>query len=177
MASKLKVFRGYFLEEVWMWFEFLVGWIPGRTGKFFRGWLYSAILKAGRGLQVEEDVKIRGAGNLRMGTHVGLGKGTWINARGGVVIGNDVMIAPGVRIISNGHRMDAQDVPMIQQGLYSKPIHIESDVWIGADVIVLPGVAIGNGAVVAAASVVTKDVPPKAIVAGSPAKVVKMRSS
>ncbi len=171
----MKKILGYLLEEAWMWFEFAVGWVPGRVGKFSRGFIYPLLIESGWHLQVEEGVKIRGPRNLRLGTSVGLGKDTWINSRGGVVIGNNVMIAPGVRIISNGHRMERLDVPMIQQGLYSKPIHIGNDVWIGADVIVLPGVTVGEGSIIAAASVVTKDVPPMSVVAGSPARVVKSR--
>jgi maltose O-acetyltransferase len=65
---------------------------------------------------------------------------------------------------------------MIQQGFEARrPVIIEDDVWIGINVILLPGLTVGRGAIVAAGSVVTKDVPPDAIVGGNPARVIRSR--
>ena len=89
-----------------------------------------------------------------------------------VTIGNNVFIAPNVGLHTAGHPLDAE---RRNQGIeYAKPITIEDDVWIGAGVQVCPGVRIGRGAVVAAGSIVTKDVPPLTMVAGVPAKIVKI---
>ena len=88
-----------------------------------------------------------------------------------VTIGNNVFIAPNVGLHTAGHPLDHTTR---NQGIeYAKPITIEDDVWIGAGVQVCPGVRIGRGAVIAAGSIVTKDIPPFTLVGGVPAKVIK----
>lgn len=89
-------------------------------------------------------------------------------ARGGIMIEDDVQIAANVQHLSNNHD------PYDRQILTCKPIRICRGVWIGAGATVLPGVTIGKHAIVGAASVVTKDVPDYAVVAGNPARVIKM---
>lgn len=86
------------------------------------------------------------------------------------------MMGPDVVILLHNHRFDRTDVPMrFQEFSESEPVIIDDDVWIGCRVTILPGVRIGKGAIIGAASVVTKDVPEYAIVGGNPAKVIKMR--
>lgn len=92
-------------------------------------------------------------------------------------IGNDVMMAPDVVMLTSNHRFDSLDVPIGQQGaLPIRPIIIESDVWIGQRVIILPGVTIGTGSVIGAGAVVTKSFPPYSVIGGNPARILKMRS-
>jgi maltose O-acetyltransferase len=91
------------------------------------------------------------------------------------VIGDDVMMGPEVLIYTSNHTMEA-GIPMRLQPLKSAPVHIGNDVWIGARCIILPGVTIGDGAVLAAGAVVTRAVPANAIVGGIPAKVIKYRA-
>lgn len=94
-----------------------------------------------------------------------------------VTIGKNVMMGPNVAIITENHRFDRMDVPIREQGYYDrKPVVINDDVWIGMRVIILPGVTVGKGAILAAGAVVTKDVPEYAIVGGNPAKVIKYRN-
>ena len=103
-----------------------------------------------------------------------IGKRVFINtnllamARGGITIEDDVQIAANVQLLSNNHD------PYDRQILTCKPIRICRGVWIGAGATVLPGVTIGKHAIVGAASVVTKVVPDYAVVAGNPARVIKM---
>ena len=98
-----------------------------------------------------------------------------------LIIGNDVMIAENATIVTGDHRIDILDKPMIAVEESEKladndqDVVLEGDNWIGTRAIILKGVTIGKGAVVAAGALVTKDVPPYAIVAGVPAKIVKMR--
>ncbi|MBO4996343.1 MAG: hypothetical protein J6C78_10380 [Muribaculaceae bacterium] len=89
------------------------------------------------------------------------------------------MIASDVLVIGGGHRYDDLTTPMINQGNIGKTsLIIEDDVWIGARVtIVAKNYTIGKGSIIAAGAVVTKTVPPYAIVAGNPAKIVKYRTS
>lgn len=109
-----------------------------------------------------------------LGDHSGIG----INARinGECRIGSHVMMGTDVVIITRNHAFDRTDIPMMEQGFEEeRPVTIGNDVWIGDRVIILPGVTIGDGSILAAGAVVTHDVPPYAIVAGVPAKVIKMR--
>ncbi len=97
---------------------------------------------------------------------------------GPVVIGKNVMLGPEVAIYTHNHQFVDADRPMIFQGYTeNKPVIIEDDVWIGRRVLIMPGVTIHTGAIVAAGSIVTKDVLAFSIVGGNPAKIIKMRKS
>lgn len=109
---------------------------------------------------------------------------SWDNEDEGIIIGNFVSIASGVKFLLGGnHRTDTVSTyPFKVKILGEKTeattkgkIIIEDDVWIGMDAMILSGVTIGKGAVVAARSVITRDVPPYSIVAGNPAKVIRYR--
>jgi acetyltransferase-like isoleucine patch superfamily enzyme len=93
----------------------------------------------------------------------------------GVIIGNDVMIAAHTVIIPFNHKFENLAVPMYSQGISSKGIFIEDDVWIGAGCKILDGVKIGRGSIIAAGAVVTKDILPNSVVTGIPGKVIKFR--
>lgn len=107
-----------------------------------------------------------------------IGENFYMNAHchilGEVTIGRDVMIGPKAVIWGRDHGISL-GTPMILQKHHREKINIEDDVWIGANAVVLKGVNIGKGAVIGAGSVVTKHVPGNAIVAGSPAKVIRLR--
>jgi len=97
------------------------------------------------------------------------------NAR--IQIGKDVMIADYVTIRDTDHCIADLDRPMMSQGIVSKAVIVEDDVWIAHGAVILKGVTLGRGSVVAAGSIVTKDVPPYAVVAGTPAKVIRYRKN
>ena len=98
-----------------------------------------------------------------------------LQGNGGIWIGNSTLIAAHVKIFSANHVFSDVNRPIQTQGETSKGVRIGSDVWVGAGCTILDGVTIGEGAVIAAGSVVTRDVPDMAVVAGVPAKIVKMR--
>jgi maltose O-acetyltransferase len=91
-------------------------------------------------------------------------------------VGKDVMMGPYVIIVGENHQFARRDLPMRLQG-YNKfpPVRIEDDVWIGARAMIMPGITIGKGAIVAAGAIVTKDVPPYAICGGNPARIIRFR--
>lgn len=128
------------------------------------------ILRAGREVQAE-----RGEGRIIINERSRLGSYTFIYGDGGVEIGKDSLIANHVELISGNHKFrDASQLIRLQGGEIKK-ISIGNDVWLGAYVIVLPGVTVGDGAVVGAGSVVTRDIPSYSIAIGVPAKVVGKR--
>lgn len=114
-------------------------------------------------------------GDLSIGTGTFVGRDSYLGAYFPVRIGKDVMIGAGTYITSGNHRFDRRDLPMNQQGFTGAPIIIEDDVWVGAHVVILPGVKIEKGAIVAAGSVVTKSIPAFQIWGGVPAKFIKVR--
>lgn len=101
--------------------------------------------------------------------------GAFIECSGGVTIGKYFHVGRGLKIFSTNH--DYRSKEMIPYGKVDipGPVTIEDFVWIGADVSIVPGVTIGEGAVVAMSAVVTRDVPPGAVVAGNPARVIGQR--
>lgn len=112
--------------------------------------------------------------DLNAGPYSYIGPGCEIGA--GVSIGAYTMLGPSVKIIGNDHIFNVPGSPIIFSGRPEfKPTNIGNDVWIGAGVIVISGCTIGDGAIVAAGSVVTKDILPLTIVAGVPARFVKSR--
>lgn len=112
---------------------------------------------------------------LRVGNNSAIGAYSFLGAQGGITIGDDVIMGPRVSFHAENHRYDDPDTPIRLQGETRQGIVVENDCWIGAGAIILDGVRIGSGAIVAAGSVVTKDVPAFAIVAGSPARIIKQR--
>lgn len=111
------------------------------------------------------------------GIHIGrdglIGEFCVIQGPGGVTIGDRVYLSPSVHIYSSNHIFDDPNVCFIDQGVTTAGVTIEDECWIGAMVVILDGVTIGKRSVVAAGSVVTKDVPPYSVVAGVPAQVVR----
>lgn len=115
------------------------------------------------------------------GTGIVIGNRTGINARaylagqGGITIGDDVIMGPNVQIFSENHNFSHPQVIIKDQGVTRAPVIIGNNCWLGAGATILAGVTIGDGCVIAAGSVVTKSMPPNAVVAGIPAKVIKQR--
>jgi acetyltransferase-like isoleucine patch superfamily enzyme len=99
-----------------------------------------------------------------------------ISGLGGIRIGNGVRIAARSGIVAAQHVIDRKDIPIHEQGMRSRGIQIDDDVWIGMNCSILDGVHIGKGAVIGAGAVVTKDIPPYAIAGGVPAKVIRFRT-
>ena len=109
---------------------------------------------------------------LRVGRGFAVNTGALIDARGGIEIGNDVLVGPHASIASSDHDYRQLDSPMASMDHVMAPVRIHDDVWIGAHAVITGGVEIGSGAVVAAGAVVTEDVPPFAIAAGVPARQI-----
>ncbi len=112
--------------------------------------------------------------HIRIGDHSELGTRCMVHSN--VTLGHDVLMGPDVKIFSRNHVYRSTDIPIRNQGKQQETTSIGNDVWIGANVIILPGVRIGDHVVIGAGAVVTKDIPDYAIVAGNPAGIVRMRN-
>lgn len=112
---------------------------------------------------------------LKMGNFSSIGAYSYIGCSGFIQIGDNVMIGPNVNLMAENHNFLQTDIPMNQQGVTNKGIIIEDDVWIGTKAVILDGVRIGKGSVIAAGAVITKDTEPYSINAGIPGKQIKSR--
>jgi len=110
-----------------------------------------------------------------------IGSGTWIGpqcfiyAAGGISIGQNVGIGPGVVIITSAHKDMPNDEPILHQAIDFSPVHLDDGCDIGARTSILKGVRIGKGAQIGASAVVTHDVPDRAVAAGIPARILRFR--
>jgi acetyltransferase-like isoleucine patch superfamily enzyme len=112
---------------------------------------------------------------LRLGAGTWIGPQSYLHAAGGIEIGEDVGIGPGVRILTSTHSDPGRDRPIMAGALVCAPVVIEAGADLGVGAIVLPGVRIGRGVQVGAGAVVAEDVPAHAVVAGVPARVLRQR--
>jgi len=110
-----------------------------------------------------------------IGKNSNLGDYNYVGAAGGVVIGENVLIGQRVSFHSENHVFERADIPIRHQGTTQEGIIIEDDCWIGSGAIILDGVTVHKGSVIAAGSVVTKSVPPYSVVGGVPAKLLQTR--
>lgn len=128
-------------------------------------------MKIGKGSFVSKRLYVTNPNRVTIGEGSHLNLDCHLDARGGITMGNGVSVSFGVRLITGSHEVNSRTF----RGVFS-PIAIGDHVWIGANAVVLQGVTIGRGAVVAAGAVVTKNVPDFAIVGGVPAKVIGERT-
>lgn len=136
----------------------------------------------GDGVTIERDCWIQtipggngeGAAKLVIGSHSGIGMGATISAAHKIVIGENVLLARNVYISDHSHAFEKRDLPIMQQGIDRiAPVIIGRNTWLGQNVVVLPGVTIGEHCVIGANSVVNSSIPPFSVAVGSPARVVR----
>ncbi len=128
----------------------------------------------GQNVNIEHRAFFHSGKDIEIGNHSGIG----INAHlsGKITLGDYVMMGRDVVIMTRNHEFSRTDIPMAQQGFREeRPVVIGNDVRIGDRVIILAGVHVGEGTIIGAGSVVTKNIPSYVMVAGIPAKVIKMR--
>ena len=160
----------------YFWISFVVG-ITGVLPDSWpvmklRGWLVRCCFKkCGRNLHIGHGVQILFPNRVEIGDNVLLTNGCWIQARGTVTIGSEVMLGPYTCLASNDHTKK-DGAYRFGEGIPA-PIVLGRGSWTGAHVVVTGGVAIGEGAAIAAGAVVTKDVPAHTIAGGVPARVIK----
>jgi carbonic anhydrase/acetyltransferase-like protein (isoleucine patch superfamily) len=138
----------------------------------------SSWLTLGRGTVVSSFTKIKAAlGPFSTGERCGFGTGCFIGAgAGGVVMGDNVILGPNVSVIASNYEYGKLNVPLEDQGHTSKGIRIGSNVWIGANSVILDGSVIGDNTIIAAGSIVNRRFPSGSILQGNPARILLRRS-
>lgn len=144
---------------------------------------FSASFCGNRPIRIGNNCSIRnyallspGHGSIEIGDNCAIGAFNYIDGNGGVVIGNNVHFGPHCAVYSADHTFEDRNVPICSQPLKYKTVIFEDDIWVGSHSVITAGVRIGSGSVIAAGSVVTKDVAPYSVVAGVPAKLKRYRS-
>jgi len=150
-------------------------WLRYRFREYHQDWS-KRIGSLGKDCVLLPGIRIACPERLTLGDGVGIEKGTLINAAGGVTIGAHTVISYDCIILSGNHRyLDGTKLPFDEVDI-EKPVAIGENVWMGIRSMIVPGVTIGEGAVIAMGAVVTSDVPPLAVVGGCPARILKMRN-
>lgn len=159
----ISVFR--FTPEIYRPYAFISPFIRRGMVRFFTNY-------AGKGIRVKRNADV--SMFISIGDFSELGTNCIIQSN--TTIGKNVIMGPDVKIYTRNHKFYRLDEPIQYQGQTEESVHIGNDVWLGANTIILPGVTIGDHSILAAGSIVTKDIPPFAIVGGVPAKVIKYRN-
>jgi len=150
--------------------------IPIRFKWMIRNAKFRRELKSlGGRVRIGEDAVIFPLNKVSIGDNVVIHGPVFIEANAGVEIGSNVAIARGCRILTSNHIYDGDALPWSENSQL-KPVVLENNVWIGLDVLILPGVTVHEGAIIGAGSVVTRNVPKCAIACGNPARVIKYRN-
>lgn len=157
-------------------YKLTAAWLPisQRSGlaKKLRSFWAHRIASCGRDVNIERNAYF--TPELTIGDNSGIGIDCEIY--GPVTVGKNVMMGPEVVIYTSGHNFDRTDIPMMRQGsTEAAPVTVGDDVWIGRRVMIMPGVTVGDGCVIGAGAVVTKDIPPYTVAGGVPARVLKAR--
>lgn len=141
-----------------------------------RIWYVSKILKLmpyDKKSIIEPNVYLSNGEGTKIGRNCRINENVFIQQ---AIIGDDVLIAPNCAILSVSHNHQNVDIPIVDQGdSEPNPPIIGNNVWLGRNVVVMPGIKIGDGAIVGAGAVVTKDIPPYVIVGGVPARIIRAR--
>ena len=138
---------------------------------------YSQLKQLGVNTYICDGVKMSSMEKISIGSHVWIGHRCNLDGSGGLTIGSGTIIARDAEILTRNHYFqgaDLREIPYDKRHI-NKSVTIGENVWMGVRVIVTPGVNIGEGAVIGAGSVITKDVPPLAIVGGNPFRIIKYR--
>jgi acetyltransferase-like isoleucine patch superfamily enzyme len=163
----------------YLWFHFIMmvtGWLPDlRPVLRFRGFLLKRTFRScGDNLQVARNVTINFTSRVEIGSDVFLALGCWLQAQGGIVLEDEVQIGPYAVLASGDHVMVDGSYRSEESEL--APIRINHGSWVAAHATVTKGVVMGRGALLAANSVATHDVPPFTVVAGVPARPLHGKS-
>ena len=154
----------------------LVGWVPTILGMCIRNFCYRLLgMKITGFCWIQPRVVIVNMRRLTVGKNFGCNSGCYINAIGGINMGNDVLIGSNVTISSGKHGIEGRETSVFSRPVQPMPITFGNDVWVGAGASVMPGVHVAAGTVIGANAVVTRDTQPYSVMVGIPARPSRFR--
>jgi maltose O-acetyltransferase len=178
LREKLKdlSLKKLFYQEIEGWMYWSCKNLPGVIGFMSRNIVVSLLCKKKGGMiWLQPEINLVHINKLKLGSNVGINSGSYINAIGGIEMGNFVLIGSNVTISSGIHPIDGVEPAIFCRPVHPKKIVIEDDCWIAAGASILAGVTLAKGTVVGANSVVTKNTEAYSVVVGAPARKVKSR--
>lgn len=168
--------KSFFNKVLWiLYYQTHYGYTELLRKKWKRFFWKRFLKSMGKNPSIHPSVLIRGAENISIGDNVNINHGTELYGSGGLSIGSNSMIAYNAMIFTDSRKFKSKELLKSLSGRIKKPVSIGKDVWIGAGAIIIPGVTISDHAIVAAGSVVTKNVSEWEIVGGNPAVKVGSR--
>lgn len=166
----------YFNVLLWLFYDCFLSKIPFSIGNKSRIYFLKRYFKTlGTDSSISTGCKILSPESISLANNVGISRDVTLDGRGGIEIGDYTMVGFESIILTSTHKSDRTDIPIRKQGMFCDSVIIGKDVWIGARVIILPGVKIGDGAIIGANAVVTKDISSNTVVGGIPARFIKNR--
>lgn len=174
IIKKNYIIKRILLSLFWFFTDFMASRIISYIPVWFLRKIYLSLLstKLGKRTRIDMGCTFMDPNRLRLGNNTHINRDCLLDARGGITVGSRVSISHRVVIMTGSHDYNTENFSFVR-----KTVIIDDYVWIGVGAIVLGGVRIGEGAVVCAGAVVTKDVPPYTVVAGIPAKVIGTRTT
>jgi acetyltransferase-like isoleucine patch superfamily enzyme len=174
-SSNVKFIDLFFVEFESLLQTFL-NLFPGNFGILIRGFLYKLFIFRNCELPfIQKDVCFVHCKKITFGKNFTVNSFTYINAIGNIKFGDNVLIGPSVVISSGKHIIPSSLKPIIIEPTLPQSINVGNDVWLGANVTILPGISIADGCVIGANSVVTKSTKKNGIYAGNPARLIRLR--
>lgn len=157
-------------------YNFLISKIPYSFGNMLRArYARDNFERFGELSTISTNVRLLFPDRITIGNNVGIARDVVLDGRGGIEIGDFSLIGFESVLLTSTHIYNSKNIPIAKQGMYSKPVKIGKDCWIGARVMVLPGIEIGDGCIIGANSVVTKNIPSYNVAVGIPAYKIRER--
>lgn len=168
------------LKDRYARFDYLLFFLrnlPGEFGFAIRQHFVTPYFeRCGSNLKIHTGARFRNVHRISIGNNVEVGVDNFLQAGGGLTIGDGSLLGPGVKVWTVNHRFEDTDKPIVEQGYDRIPVVIGANVWIGANAFIMPGVELGDGCIVSAGAVVgAKKYPPYSIIAGNPGRVIGNR--
>lgn len=160
----------------WLVYTYLLSKIPGGLGIRAKNVVLKSLLgHSGNGMRISTGVRMVYPQGISLGNNVGIAHDVTLDGRGGLQIGDDSIIGFESVVLTSTHMSKDKDVPIRKQGLFCAPVKLGKNVWAGARTIILPGVTVGDGTIIAANSVVSKSLPANTVYGGVPAHFIRKR--